>query len=1643
MSLAYLPLPKLTRCNRSILPSDYSKQGDTPSARLSKLGCGPYRRQKHTSGWTPANKIPDVEPFDYRKDSRKPKYIEKGDPLQDEEILLQGLPIVEPGDEAINTIRKVPSDQALMPLRWGSSRRATGRSKSGLQIQVPSSNAPTSLILGEAITGKSIIYAYTSSSSSSSGRTTSSFGAVGDHLASTRSAVLPRTLAAMGDQNPSVKVERSVMSANCRTRSPLADLVLSSTPDEEPYQLLALGQVGPWKRPFTPQLVKPSRLCTLIQRRRSLSDLKEAPQARQCSVGVELEAPKPQVPANMKVLGPDDIKVVRKDSLVQPDEVSSIEAKEPPVWSRKGLPFEENRRARSGLRVHLRSQLLLHVDIHQLTEWQSKVFIMKSTNIHNLRASVEHEVWSSTKGANRVLQNAWESRKPGEKIIFMFSITHRYGGKYCGLAEMSGPFDPEREVNIWTEGLQGNEGVIPTRWIVAKDVEFSAFDDLNYNDKRVTQLRHAESRGVPYKIVRVQRAPARVIFVSYGLFPLQDGSMVPHPTMNPPSRGLETVLPTQSNAASPTMLTGQAMQEEALQPLEGIRSEDALGQFSYAPATQTTVVTTTTTTTTNFPPIMMKAPQHLYDLDPKLYPLASSPTPTSIKKLCFDVDGTPTLFQEADDTLETLEKLKHQQKALTASDGALRSVAKSDHAFERPRPEELRMGSSDALSHQQASSTAPSSRRKRSASPVSISEAVTLASGQVPRKRRLVSGGNTSSSLGNADFSTRKASQSRLQIVQTSTPITPHLGRSNTVQNQTPPVWLSEAMEEHEREDPVSSTFDASAANEDDPQILSPRSETTRGVTSREDGVANHENDMIEDSEVQSAWRDLGIGSAMTPRMENDEDEVFPQFRQPDRPRPTILDTTAAQDVSLPSPSLSPVTAAANMQSRRGYFEQPILGRTNAPGSFQSLLSQSQNSTRSSISDEALHICLNGETSEPASKEVAPANGQISTRSLLSLPSMVDTFEAMPEEMKSYLMYQFLRRCSKPVLHFVADVVNPALKCDFLRLLPVELCINVIGNLDVKTLCRAAQVSKRWRQLIDSSEKIWKRLFDVDNYVLPEGELPRAIREGWGWQSESQTEDHEKDLSAFSTNPSDTDLSVSSRMYREHSGTSPFAASQSGSATPQTKKSKRKAKSKSKPSSRKYQKRIHSASVDSIDLEDEALLDMASADGPYAAANAAAAAVPYPRIGLPSLKNLHLFKSIFMRHHIIRKTWMQDEVTPRHIAFRAHQRHVVTCLQFDADKILTGSDDSNINVYDTKTGALRATLEGHEGGVWALQYEGNVLVSGSTDRTVRVWDIEKGKCTQVFQGHTSTVRCLQILMPTPVEGKSRNQMMPKQPLIITGSRDSNLRVWKLPKPGDAPLFQTGPAPDENADCKYFVRTLSGHHHSVRAIAAYADTLVSGSYDCSVRVWKISTGETLHRLQGHTQKVYSVVLDNKRKRCISGSMDNLVKVWSLETGTVLFNLEGHSSLVGLLDLQQDRLVSAAADSTLRIWDPENGHCRSTLSAHTGAITCFQHDGQKVISGSDRTLKMWDVATGDFVKDLLTDLSGVWQVKFNERRCVAAVQRNNLTYIEVLDFGASRDGVPGHKRGRRIVVNVDGQEVSDPHDTSADADIIVED
>ncbi|MCJ1472202.1 SCF ubiquitin ligase complex subunit cdc4 [Lambiella insularis] len=1059
-------------------------------------------------------------------------------------------------------------------------------------------------------------------------------------------------------------------------------------------------------------------------------------------------------------------------------------------------------------------------------------------------------------------------------------------------------------------------------------------------------------------------------------------------------------------------------------------SHEVLGQFSFAPATQTTIVTTTTTTTTSFPPLMLKAPVHLYELDPKLYPLAASPTPSTLKKLKFELGGRPTIFCEAEDASRTFQNLQEQQNQLKDSHGVLRSITSSGAKPElsSSRIPQINTPSSSIHRRQRSSSRG---LRSRARTPVSILEAASLADGQSIVKRGQVPT-PVESTVEYPELTRQRAGSSRLQICQTSTPLTPSLdtvlarniekkdlrrrkNRPNGASEATTPQPLSTHTFKSHPEATQSSSFPT------DNEYFQDSSHDVPTTADPEDGSSTTENLYSVQHGASNQASGLGLHAPFS------------------RPRPPILDTTAAQDISLPSPSLSPVTAAANMQTRRSYFEETIAQRNIRPLALSSppiegIDDEDMGDANTSLSGLwGLDKFKAQEQSEPL--ETPPQ--QSSSLTMMEIPTLLDSFEAMPAEMKTYVMYQLLRRCPKPLLHFVAETVNPALKCDFLNLLPLELCQNIIGNLDVRSLSRAAQVSRKWRQVVDTDEKSWKKLLDSEGFVMPAGELERAILEGWGWQNSSRGEHADKDISEPGVTVSHE--SWSTRSLRADSMSTGSSPSDQQIQNAQIKRPKRKAAGRTKINSRKLQKRKGTPSAAVAHFDYDALMSHISlADGPYAAATAAAIAVPNGGYGLPSLRHLHLYKSIYRRHHLIRSNWMQDEIKPRHLAFKAHQRHVVTCLQFDTDKIITGSDDTNVNVYDTKTGAIRARLEGHEGGVWALQYEGNVLVSGSTDRSVRVWDIKKGVCTHVFQGHTSTVRCLVILLPTVIDTTpdGRNITMPKEPLIITGSRDSNLRVWKLPKDGDPYFMQAGPSQDES-DCPYFVRALTGHHHSVRAIAAHGDTLVSGSYDCTVRVWRISTGETVHRLQGHAQKVYSVVLDHERNRCISGSMDTQVKVWSLDTGSVLYNLEGHSSLVGLLDLQRNHLVSAAADSTLRVWNPETGHCRSTLSAHTGAITCFQHDGQKVISGSDRTLKMWNVKTGELVRDLLTDLSGVWQVKFDERRCVAAVQRNNLTYIEVLDFGAPLDGIPRSKRGKRIVVDFDGTELNETNEQRENA------
>lgn len=359
------------------------------------------------------------------------------------------------------------------------------------------------------------------------------------------------------------------------------------------------------------------------------------------------------------------------------------------------------------------------------------------------------------------------------------------------------------------------------------------------------------------------------------------------------------------------------------------------------------------------------------------------------------------------------------------------------------------------------------------------------------------------------------------------------------------------------------------------------------------------------------------------------------------------------------------------------------------------------------------------------------------------------------------------------------------------------------------------------------------------------------------------------------------------------------------------------------------------------------------------------------------------WKAAYMRQHQIEMNWRVKPIRPPKV-LKGHDDHVITCLQFSGNKIVSGSDDNTLKVWSATTGKCLRTLVGHTGGVWSSQMAGSTIISGSTDRTLKVWNAESGQCIHTLYGHTSTVRCMHL----------------HEYKVVSGSRDATLRVWDI----------------TSGECLHI---LVGHLAAVRCVQYDGKLVVSGAYDYMVKVWNPEREECLHTLQGHTNRVYSLQFDGVH--VVSGSLDTSIRVWEVETGACRHTLMGHQSLTSGMELRNNILVSGNADSTVKVWDIVTGQCLQTLSGpnkHQSAVTCLQFNNRFVITSSDDgTVKLWDVRTGDFIRNLVALDSGgsggvVWRIRASDTKLVCAVGSRNgteETKLLVLDFDVEASGL----------------------------------
>ena len=219
-------------------------------------------------------------------------------------------------------------------------------------------------------------------------------------------------------------------------------------------------------------------------------------------------------------------------------------------------------------------------------------------------------------------------------------------------------------------------------------------------------------------------------------------------------------------------------------------------------------------------------------------------------------------------------------------------------------------------------------------------------------------------------------------------------------------------------------------------------------------------------------------------------------------------------------------------------------------------------------------------------------------------------------------------------------------------------------------------------------------------------------------------------------------------------------------------------------------------------------------------------------------------------------------------------------------------------------------------------------------------------------------------------------------------------------------------------CK--TRTLTGHTDGVMCLQFHEalshpsfPVLISGSYDRTVRVWNMDTGEQLHCLMGHHSHVRALQFDEVK--LITGSMDRTLKVWDWRKGHCIRTLTGHSEGVVCLNYDSNVLASGSVDSTVRVWNLRTGGS-FVLRGHTDWVNsvqlwdskpnisrgpedssffgvsgptpplnatkcCYQIDPGKMLfsASDDATIKLWDLNTRTCVRQFVGHMGQVQSIK----------------------------------------------------------------
>ena len=110
------------------------------------------------------------------------------------------------------------------------------------------------------------------------------------------------------------------------------------------------------------------------------------------------------------------------------------------------------------------------------------------------------------------------------------------------------------------------------------------------------------------------------------------------------------------------------------------------------------------------------------------------------------------------------------------------------------------------------------------------------------------------------------------------------------------------------------------------------------------------------------------------------------------------------------------------------------------------------------------------------------------------------------------------------------------------------------------------------------------------------------------------------------------------------------------------------------------------------------------------------------------------------------------------------------------------------------------------------------------------------------------------------------------------------------------------------------------------------TLAIGCTDNTIKLWDINSENNFQSIEGHTNKILSVVFSPDGKILASGSVDETVKLWDIQTKKCLKTFHWDNDGVHGVAISSDGKILAAGgrNGIIKIWNVQTGECIKTLS-----------------------------------------------------------------------------------------------------------------